>query len=108
MMTRRFVAVLEPQILKHYAIASTVLFTLLMVFIVIKVPFDQWLSFSYLEHMEWLSKVCLLTILGSSLMGVIFHHLVSSRQRARNTFAFVFSFTLIKFLGTLAFFQVVI
>ena len=97
---------IDLNILKHYALATTVLFVLLATYAVILVIQYGFLESMHLTQVQKLSTIVFFLVLGSSLAGAIFHHLVHYRPRSRNAFAFVFSVSTLKFLGTLLAFQV--
>ncbi|NND05141.1 MAG: hypothetical protein HKN87_02075 [Saprospiraceae bacterium] len=107
-MTQKFASTLDTKILKDYAVTSTGLFLLLLLYAACKTPIESWLSPMSIVQLQSMGSLCLLMVLTSSILGMGFHHLVSSSIRARNTFAFVFTCTLLKFLGTLAFFSMII
>ncbi|NND07295.1 MAG: hypothetical protein HKN87_13035 [Saprospiraceae bacterium] len=97
---------LDLKVLKQYALITTGLFIVLLVYTLISLPpggLFQALPESPLQSM---STVLFILVLGSSLAGVVFNHTVKFRPRTRNAFAFVFSMSSLKFVGTLLAFQV--
>ncbi|MBK8502153.1 MAG: hypothetical protein IPL46_08075 [Saprospiraceae bacterium] len=97
---------IDLNILKHYALATTALFVLLATYAIFLIIQYGFLESMHLTQVQKLSTIVFLLVLGSSLAGAIFHHLVNYRPRSRNAFAFVFSVSTLKFLGTLLAFQI--
>lgn len=96
----------DLNILKHYALATTFLFILLATYALILMIQNGVLESMHLTQVQKLSTVLFFLVLGSSLAGTLFHHLVNYRPKSRNAFAFVFSVSTLKFAGTLLVFQV--
>lgn len=93
-------------ILKHYALATTVLFILLATYAVFLFTQHGFFESMHLSLMQKLSTIVFFAVLGSSLIGTVFNHLINYQPRSRNAFAFVFSVSTLKFVGTLLAFQV--
>lgn len=96
----------DLNILKHYALATTVLFGLLATYALYLIIQNGFLESMHLTLVQKLSTVVFFMVLGSSLIGAVFHHAVQYRPRSRNAFAFVFSVSTLKFLATLLAFQI--
>lgn len=97
---------LDLNILKQYAVVTTILFVMLALYTIVSLPAGglfQALSETSLQSM---STLLFILVLASSLLGAIFHHTIKFRPRTRNAFAFVFSMSTLKFLGTIVLFQV--
>ncbi len=90
---------LDPYILKHYAFATSTLFLGLGIYYIIGLKMETVSSAVHLMTVQAFSLTLFILVLISSLVGMAFHHLVSSEQRARNTFAFIFALGLLKFVG---------
>lgn len=98
---------LDVRILKHYAFGSTALFVLVLGYNFIGVIRDGFLHSMHLSQIQSMSMAIFILVLLSSLAGALFHHIIFYKPRARNAFALVFSFSTLKFLGTLLAFQFV-
>jgi hypothetical protein len=98
--------VIDLNILKQYALATTVLFMMLATYAVVLIVQNGFLESMHLTQVQKMSTIVFFLVLGSSLAGAIFHHLVNYRPKSRNAFAFVFSVSTLKFLGTLLAFQI--
>lgn len=96
----------DLNILKRYALATTALFVLLATYAIYLIIQYGFLESMHLTQVQKLSTIVFLLVLGSSLAGALFHHLVNYQPRSRNAFAFVFSISTLKFLGTLLAFQI--
>jgi len=97
---------IDLKILKHYALATTALFMMLGTYAIILISQYGFLESMHLTRVQTLSTVLFFMVLGSSLIGTVFHHLIHYQPRSRNAFAFVFAVSSLKFLGTLLVFQI--
>ncbi|MCB0688212.1 MAG: hypothetical protein KDC53_16860 [Saprospiraceae bacterium] len=97
---------IDLNILKHYALATTFLFVLLATYALVLVFQYGFLESMHLTQVQKLSTILFFLVLGTSLAGALFNHIVNYQPKSRNAFAFVFSVSSLKFLATLLAFQV--
>lgn len=104
MSKKRYQHILEINILKHYAWGTTGLFVGLLLYLVLSNPLENFFG-EIFQGLQFYSMPIFMGVLASSMAGAIFHQVVKYRPKSRNAFAFVFSMTSLKFLGTLVVFQ---
>ena len=97
--------ILDLNILKHYAWTTTSLFVGLLIYVLVSQPVEGLFAGFHFESLQTYSLPIFLLVLATSLVGATFYQLVRYRPKRRNAFAFVFSMTALKFLGTLVVFQ---
>ena len=96
----------DLNILKRYALATTFLFILLASYALLMILQNGFLEAMHLTQVQKLSTILFYLVLGSSFAGTLFHHLINYQPKSRNAFAFVFSVSSLKFVGTLLVFQI--
>ncbi len=94
---------IDLDVLKKYALITTMLFAILIGYILITMPgTGLWTGLMKAQN---LTTILFVLVLASSIAGAVFHQSVNYKPRVRNAFAFVFSMSTLKFLGTILFFQ---
>jgi len=88
---------LEPQILRVYALVSAFLFAALIIFYLTAVPEAGIAKAMHLIQVKAYSLFFFVLVVGSTIFGMIYHHIHRMVNR-RNTFAFVFSASMIKLI----------
>lgn len=106
-MIARFADTIEPRIIRNYAVASTFLFFIMTFIASLDNTLGELVSGVFVAEVESVSIFLFISVLISSIAGMLFHHIVSLQTATRNSFAFVFSFTSLKFLGALVVFNIV-
>lgn len=96
---------LDPNILKNYAVATTVLFVGLATYYLIGLNSANFSNAVHLMTVKAFSMTLLILVLISAIVGMAFHHLVSTEYRSRNTFAFIFALGAVKVVGSLLLFN---
>ncbi len=104
-MTRRIKSSLEPIIIKRYGVYSTLIFAVATFIVALDYTVQELFSPMFKAELERVGVVLFAVVLCSSIVGMLFHHWVSMKHRERNAFAFVFSFTSLKFLTAAILFQ---
>ncbi|MDH3243438.1 MAG: hypothetical protein OEM26_02375 [Saprospiraceae bacterium] len=89
---------LEPQIIRAYALLSAALFSVLAAYYLIDLPESGLAKAMHLMQVKAYSMFILALVLGSTVVGMVYHHL-HERITSRNTFAFVFSASVLKLLA---------
>ena len=96
---------LDPQILRNYAIATTSLFAGLGIYYFIGLKAQGASESVHLMTVQAFGMTMFVLVLISALVGMAFHQLVSTEAKARNTFAFVFGISVLKFAFSLLVFD---
>ena len=96
---------LDTQILKSYAIGTTALFLALASYYLLGFNGTGLSSSVHLSTVQAFSLTLFMLVLISSIVGMAFHQLVSTERKARDTFAFIFSMSILKLVGSMIFFE---
>ncbi len=97
---------LDRDILKTYAFWTTVLFAMLGIYYLVALPPEGFFRSVHIATVQAYGMMLFVLVLISTVVGMIFHHLINPEQRARNTFAFIFSVSSLKFLASWLVFDV--
>ncbi len=92
---------LDTKILKNYAVVTTTLFCGLTLYYFIGQKSGLLSSAVHLMTVQAFSYMLVALVLISAIVGMAFHQIVSAELRSRNSFAFVFAVTALKFIGSL-------
>jgi hypothetical protein len=106
-MIKHIKSTLDLNVLRFYAVSTTVFFSVLALANSFSVPMHELFSWNFFEKIQPWSLSLFVMVLASSLLGSWFYHWIKLRPPTRNAHVFVFATSAIKFGATLLFFHVI-